>query len=83
LLAATLYQDHPDRNHNFGMSYQPREREIYTPYTNCFGMLLHVLINGIRVNQNCNKSNTTVPLVTQELLTLSDPRFNGFALFNL
>ena len=41
LLAATLYQGNPDRNHKL---WNIKSTDIYTPYAGAAGMLLH--ING-------------------------------------
>jgi hypothetical protein len=43
LLAATLYQGNPDRNHKL-WNIISSERYVYTPYVGAAGMLLH--ING-------------------------------------
>ena len=42
LLAATLYQGNPDRNHKLWNMPRVSTERLYTPYAGAAGMLLHI-----------------------------------------
>ena len=64
LLAATLYQGTPDRNHKL-WNIVSTEIYIYTPYTGAAGMLLH--ING---NSLCKNLNHLIKRSKREIFQL-------------